>query len=55
MKRILCFGTILICLSLSSCQCSNKPDIGPVEGQEQQAQVNEALPSLPAESTLHMV
>lgn len=41
MKRVLLFGTILICFSLSSCQCADKPDVGPVED-EGQAHLQEA-------------
>lgn len=39
MKRTLIFGVICLCFGLSSCQCSNKPDIGPVENPEAQVQV----------------
>jgi hypothetical protein len=31
MKRFWILGSMLLCLSLSSCQCSNPPDVGPVE------------------------
>lgn len=43
MKRLLVFVALLLCVGLSSCQCSEKPDVGPVEGEdgEQQSQVVE--------------
>ena len=31
MKKYWMVGAVLLCLGLSSCQCSNKPEIGPVE------------------------
>ena len=31
MKGFFVFATVCLCLTLSACQCSNKPDIGPVE------------------------
>lgn len=31
MKRILFFVGLMLMASLSSCQCSDKPEIGPVE------------------------
>jgi hypothetical protein len=31
MKRFWIAACLLVCLSLSSCQCSEKPDIGPVD------------------------
>ncbi|WP_263785440.1 hypothetical protein [Salinibacter grassmerensis] len=37
MKRSLVFAALLLCASLTSCQCSNQPDVGPVEGEEEQA------------------
>ncbi len=48
MKRVFVLGTLLLCLSLSSCQCSNKPDIGPVED-DQQAQVSQTRPGMPVQ------
>jgi hypothetical protein len=52
MKRLLIFAALLLCVGLSSCQCAEKPDIGPVEGEEEQAAVrpssSPALPSFPA-------
>lgn len=38
MKRILIVLAVLLSVGLSSCQCSKKPDVGPVEGEESQAQ-----------------
>ncbi|HMB90673.1 MAG TPA: hypothetical protein VKP65_07490 [Rhodothermales bacterium] len=35
MKRFWILGSMLLCLSLSSCQCSNPPDVGPVEDESQ--------------------
>lgn len=43
MKRVLIFAVLVLSLGLSSCQCSEKPDVGPVEGQE--AQVDETASS----------
>lgn len=40
MKRFALLGTLALCLSLSSCQCANKPPIGPVEDESQQAHLN---------------
>jgi hypothetical protein len=37
MKRILLFASLLLCFGLSSCQCSDKPDVGPVEDDDGQA------------------
>ena len=34
MKRVLIFVVLILSFGLSSCQCSEKPDVGPVEGQE---------------------
>ena len=31
MKRFLILGCLFVCLGFSACQCSNKPDVGPVE------------------------
>jgi hypothetical protein len=39
MKRVLIFAALVLCLSLSSCQCAEKPDVGPVEGDDEQAAV----------------
>jgi hypothetical protein len=44
MKRLLIFTAIILCAGLSSCQCADKPDIGPVEDDEQQSQVLPARP-----------
>ena len=32
MKHFWILGCLLLCLSFGSCQCSDKPDVGPVEG-----------------------
>lgn len=32
MKRVWILGCLLLCLGLGSCQCSDKPNVGPVEG-----------------------
>ena len=32
MKRFILLGCLFLCLSISACQCSDKPDVGPVEG-----------------------
>jgi hypothetical protein len=39
MKRVLIFAALVLCASLSSCQCAEKPDVGPVEGDDEQAAV----------------
>ncbi|MFQ5570196.1 MAG: hypothetical protein ACE5G0_11015 [Rhodothermales bacterium] len=31
MKQFLVFGCLLFCFSLPACQCSDKPEVGPVE------------------------
>ena len=31
MKRLFILGCLFLCLGLGSCQCSNQPDVGPVE------------------------
>ncbi|GIV62182.1 hypothetical protein GQ464_016695 [Rhodocaloribacter litoris] len=41
MRRILLFAALFICFGLSSCQCSDKPPIGPVEGQDAAVMVPE--------------
>jgi hypothetical protein len=38
MKRFFLFAALLACVSLSSCQCADKPDVGPVEGEDEQSQ-----------------
>jgi hypothetical protein len=43
-RRLLIFAVIALCAGLSSCQCADKPDIGPVEGEDEEA----AVQSLPA-------
>lgn len=35
MKRLLTFVALFLVVGLSSCQCSDKPDIGPVEDEDQ--------------------
>jgi len=47
MKRLLLFTAIVLCAGLSSCQCADKPDIGPVEGDNEQSQVLPAPPDAP--------
>jgi len=37
MKRLLVFGVLLCAVGLSSCQCSDKPDVGPTEEEEKHA------------------
>ncbi|MEF8815598.1 MAG: hypothetical protein V5A20_01660 [Salinibacter sp.] len=37
MKRLLVIVALFLCTSLASCQCSEQPDVGPVEGEEEQA------------------
>ena len=37
MKRLLTFVALFLVVGLSSCQCSDKPDIGPVEGDDEQS------------------
>ncbi|MCS3628014.1 hypothetical protein [Salinibacter ruber] len=37
MKRSLVFAALLLCASLTSCQCADQPDVGPVEGEDDQA------------------
>lgn len=37
LKRSLLFAGLLLVLGAGGCQCSDKPDIGPVEGQGQAA------------------
>ena len=37
MKRLLVFAALLLCTGLASCQCSDQPDVGPVEGEDEQA------------------
>ncbi|MFB6273903.1 MAG: hypothetical protein ABEL51_13515 [Salinibacter sp.] len=39
MKRFLFFAALLLCASLPSCQCAEKPDVGPVEGENESARV----------------
>lgn len=37
MKRSLLFAILFVCATLSSCQCADQPDVGPVEGEDEQA------------------
>jgi len=37
MKRLLVFVALVLCTGLVSCQCSDQPDVGPVEGEDEQA------------------
>jgi hypothetical protein len=41
MKRILIVAAVLLSVGLSSCQCADKPDVGPVEGEDQQSRLVE--------------
>ncbi len=45
MKRVLIFAVIFLSVGLSSCQCAEKPDIGPVEGEDEEAAVQSAPPA----------
>ncbi|MFB6248551.1 MAG: hypothetical protein ABEL97_08285 [Salinibacter sp.] len=46
MKRILIVAAVVLSVGLSSCQCADKPDVGPVEGENDQ---QSRLPEPPAE------
>jgi len=35
MKQTLILGALLLCFSLSSCQCADPPPVGPVDDDEQ--------------------
>jgi hypothetical protein len=39
MKRILIVAAVVLCVGLSSCQCADKPDVGPVEGEDEQSRL----------------
>jgi len=39
MTRTLIFLTLVLSVGLSSCQCADKPDVGPVEDEDAQAHV----------------
>jgi hypothetical protein len=39
MKRTLLFLALVLSVGLSSCQCADKPDVGPVEDEDAQAHV----------------
>ncbi|WP_157621448.1 hypothetical protein [Salisaeta longa] len=39
MKRLLVFTVLVLTMGLSSCQCSNKPPMAPVEDEQSQAEV----------------
>ncbi|MEF8797549.1 MAG: hypothetical protein V5A48_13915 [Salinivenus sp.] len=41
MKRILIVAAVVLSVGLSSCQCADKPDVGPVEGEDQQSRLVE--------------
>ena len=47
MKRFFVFAALLLCASLTSCQCANPPDVGPVEDEESSAQVLQVAPETP--------
>lgn len=40
MKRLFALLAILLAIGFSSCQCSDKPDIGPVEDEDQASAVS---------------
>ena len=44
MNRLLLFAALLLCASLTSCQCADPPDVGPVEDEESTAQVLQVAP-----------
>ena len=48
MKRLLIFAAVLLSVGLSSCQCAEKPDIGPVEGEDEQAAIQSVSPASPS-------
>lgn len=50
LKSLIALGTLCLGLGLSSCQCSNKPDIGPVEDDEEESTA--ARPAAPAARAL---
>jgi len=39
MRRLFALTAVIFCFGLSSCQCSEKPDIGPVEEEDGQGHV----------------
>ena len=41
MNRISIFGCLLLCLSLHACQCSDKPEVGPVAAASLEEQVEQ--------------
>lgn len=41
MRRSLVFVALFLCASLVSCQCAEKPDVGPVEGDEESTQATQ--------------
>ncbi len=48
MKRSLLFTVLIVCATLASCQCADQPDVGPVEGEDESAQVlQEAVHKVP--------
>ena len=52
-RRLLIFAAIVLCAGLSSCQCADKPDIGPVEGEDEEAAV-QSLPSVASASAVSL-
>ena len=48
MKRTLILTVVVLTLGLSSCQCAEKPDIGPVEDEEDQSTAQVAPSTAPA-------
>lgn len=51
MKHILLFLCMASCLGFSGCQCSDKPDIGPVEGSSARLEQS-VMPVAPIASTI---
>lgn len=51
MRRVLIVTAVVLCVGLSSCQCAEKPDVGPVEGEDEQASV-ERPPASPSAVSL---
>jgi len=47
MKRLFAFLAILLAIGFSSCQCSDKPDIGPVEDENQASVIPAPVPPIP--------
>ena len=50
-RRFLIFSAIVLCAGLTSCQCADKPDIGPVEGEDEESAV-QSLPPVASASAV---